>query len=159
MISCLWIIWRKRRLRIVKVIYLPKEISSYPLAKELASYRAVILKEKEPELVVGEYEKDGNKVLMLFNENIGNAVNTTIQIPGETFIYQYDAFQNQMTRLSRHIDLHLEPYESVVLIQSAKELASDREELLEKQEWYFLSKVSESSSYGKTGIDKQPARF
>ena len=142
----------------VKVIYLPKEISSYPLAKELASYRAVILEEQEPELAVGEYEKDGNKILMLFNENIGNGVNTAIQIPGETFIYQYDAFQDQMTRLSHHIDLHLEPYESVVLVQSEKELDSDREESLEKQEWTDCSDLlsekwkvafADSTSYPK----------
>lgn len=64
----------------VTVIYLPKDIQSCQLAEKLHSYRAVILEKEEPELAVGEYEKDNKRYLMLFNENIGNAVDTVLQI-------------------------------------------------------------------------------
>ena len=107
----------------VTVIYLPKDIQSCQLAEKLHSYRAVILEKEEPELAVGEYEKDNKRYLMLFNENIGNAVDTVLQIQGGKFIYRYDVFEDRMTRVSPCMKLHLEPYESILLIQSEEDLA------------------------------------
>ena len=107
----------------VTVIYLPKDIQSCQIAEKLHSYRAVILEKEEPELAVGEYEKDNKRYLMLFNENIGNAVDTVLQIQGGKFIYRYDVFEDRMTRVSPCMKLHLEPYESILLIQSEEDLA------------------------------------
>lgn len=119
----------------VTVIYLPKDIQSCVLAEKLHSYRAVILEKEELELVAGEYEKDGRKYLMLFNENIGTAIDTVMQIPGETRIYRYDVFEDRMMRVSHQIELHLEPYESAVFVQSEEELLPGERKISEESKW------------------------
>ena len=119
----------------VTVLYLPKDLQSCPLAEKLHSYRAVILEKEEPELAAGEYEKDGRKYLMLFNENIGTAADTVIQIRGDARIYKYDAFEDRMMRVSHQIKLHLEPYESAVFVQSEEELLPGEGRISEEPKW------------------------
>lgn len=131
----------------VTVIYLPKDMQSCSLVEKLHPYRAVLLEREEPELAVGEYEKEGRRYLMLFNENIGKAIDTKMQIPGEGPIYRYDAFEDRMIRVSHQIQLHLEPYESVVFIQEKEEGVSEKMEISKESEWKECSKLLPETWY------------
>lgn len=114
----------------VRVIYLEKDIHTFDTKKELGQYHALVLEEEYPELVAGEYEKDGVYALMLFNENIGNAVETERTIFGNEKIYRYDAFANTLIEASKKEQLVLQPYESVVFLQGEdKKIADIAEEL------------------------------
>lgn len=67
----------------VRVIYLEKEIYNFDMQKELGQYQAVKFTNVYPELVVGEYMKNNVYCLMLFNENIGNTIDTEMTIQTE----------------------------------------------------------------------------
>lgn len=88
----------------------------------LSDYRGVICREKQPELVLGEYEQRGKRYYVLFNENIGNSIHTKIVIPGEGNVYRYDAFADKLYREEHETELHLAPYESAVFAVSMEEL-------------------------------------
>ncbi|NBH81359.1 hypothetical protein D7X88_00250 [bacterium C-53] len=106
----------------VKVIRLTENIHSFHPDEELLQYRAIRTASALPELAVGEYIKDGRNYLMLFNENIGAAIKSEIRIPGEGYLYRYDAFTDRLTKASHKMTLHLAPYESTLFIQSGEEL-------------------------------------
>ena len=55
--------------------------------------------------------------LMLFNENIGNTIDTELTISDGNAVYRYDAFANTLTEVSQKSQLILQPYESVVFLQ------------------------------------------
>ena len=92
------------------------------LGDVLSDYRNVTFEKEEPDLVLGEYERDGKKYYMFFNENTGNDVQTKMMIPGEDFVYRYDAFQNRLYREKHEMELHLKPYESAVFVTTSEEL-------------------------------------
>lgn len=54
---------------------------------------------------------------MLFNENIGNTIDTELTISDGNAVYRYDAFANTLTEVSQTARLVLQPYESVVFLQ------------------------------------------
>ena len=101
----------------VRVIYLEKEIYNFDMQKELGQYQAVKFTNAYPELVVGEYMKNNVYCLMLFNENIGNTIDTEMTISDGNAVYRYDAFANTLTEVSQKSQLILQPYESVVFLQ------------------------------------------
>lgn len=101
----------------VRVIYLEKEIYNFDVQKELGQYQAVKFTNVYPELVVGEYMKNNVYCLMLFNENIGNTIDTEMTISDGNAVYRYDAFANTLTEVSQKSQLILQPYESVVFLQ------------------------------------------
>lgn len=105
----------------VRIIHLEKNIHAFEVKKELRQYRAAKFGKDYPELVAGEYEKDGVRYLMLFNENIGNAVDTELVLPGEEKTYRYDAFANTLVQVSHKEALYLTPYESTVYLMGAGE--------------------------------------
>ena len=55
--------------------------------------------------------------LMLFNENIGDTIDTELTISDGNAVYRYDAFANTLTEVSRTAKLVLQPYESAVFLQ------------------------------------------
>lgn len=115
----------------VRVIYLEKEIRDFDVQKELGQYQVAKFDAEYPELVAGEYLKNDVHHLMLFNENIGNAVNTEMILPGEKKVYRYDVFANTLTEVSQKSQLILQPYESAVFLQGEengmKEIAEELE--------------------------------
>ena len=115
----------------VRVIYLEKEIRDFDVQKELGQYQVAKFDAEYPELVAGEYLKNNVHHLMLFNENIGNAVNTKMILPDKKKVYRYDAFANTLTEVSQKSQLILQPYESAVFLQGEesgmKEIAEELE--------------------------------
>ncbi len=111
------------------------------LGQALSEYRGIRCAQDQPDLVLGEYERDGSRYYMLFNENVGQAVHTEITIPGldaddrrqtaeesgtdlchfNGYVSRYDGFSDTLTRAEHHMMLHLEPYESAVFIVSQEE--------------------------------------
>lgn len=94
------------------------KVSLDELGTVLSEYRGVICEEEQPELVLGEYERGGRKYYMLFNENTGNAVHTRVNIPGKGNVYRYDAFRDKIYLADHDMMLHLEPYESVIFVET-----------------------------------------
>lgn len=92
------------------------------LGECLKEYCGIICGEEQPDLVLGEYLQDSRKYYMMFNENIGQDVCTSVEIPGEGYVYRYDAFADTLTPASHEVDLCLAPYESAVFVVSETEL-------------------------------------
>ena len=120
------------------------------LGQALSEYRGIRCAQDQPDLVLGEYERDGSRYYMLFNENVGEAVHTEIIIPGlvpekpeagedtgeaegisereetdscngDGYVSRYDGFSDTLSRAEDRMLLHLEPYESAVFIVSRRE--------------------------------------
>ena len=106
-------------------------VSLDQLGECLKKYRGVICREEQPDLVLGEYLQDGRKYYMMFNENIGQDVCTSVEIPGEGYVYRYDAFADTLTPAAHEIDLCLAPYESAVFVVSETELECTGEDVPE----------------------------
>ena len=97
------------------------------LGETLAEYRKVVFAQAQPDLAVGEYERDGQRYYMIFNENIGKTIRTEISLPHAEHVYRYDAFSGKTYEVSTDpasgkFFLSLEPYESVVLLESEENL-------------------------------------
>lgn len=104
-----------------------KVISLKQLGEELENYRAVILEKEEPYLVVGEYEKDGKKLYMFFNENIHEKISTKVYVKEKQGV-SYQAFDGTKKKLKADkegFSLELTPYESAVWIFGAGEGAEE----------------------------------
>lgn len=93
------------------------------LGEGLDEYRGIRCGEKQPDLVLGEYLQNGRKYYMMFNENIGQDIRTSVEIPGGGYVYRYDAFADTITPASHEMDLCLAPYESAIFVVSGTELA------------------------------------
>lgn len=92
------------------MIYLEKEIYNFDMQKELGQYQAVKFTNAYPELgSQGEYMKNNVYCLMLFNENIGNTIDTEMTISDGNAVYRYDAFANTLTEVSQKSQLILQP--------------------------------------------------
>ena len=61
------------------------------LGKCLKDYQSLAIKDEEPDLVIGEYEKNDTKYWMFFNENISKEIYIEIGTK-ELELYQYDAY-------------------------------------------------------------------
>ncbi len=99
-----------------------------PLARcktVLKEYRVLHTKDEYPELAVGEYLGHNRKIYMLFNENIGNAIDTEVRLQeSDRDFVRYDAFEDRFYELCPSegaYHLHLEPYESVIWISKGEE--------------------------------------
>ena len=53
---------------------------SRQLGKYLKDYQSLVIEGEEPELVIGEYEKNDTKYWMFFNENISKEFHIEIEI-------------------------------------------------------------------------------
>ena len=100
------------------------------LGETLAEYRKVFFAQVQPDLAVGEYERDGQRYYMIFNENIGKTIRTEISLPHAEHVYRYDAFSGKTYEVSTDpasgkFFLSLEPYESVVLLESEENLPAE----------------------------------
>lgn len=111
----------------VNVLYLESTeesgVSLKDLGRELLAYQAVTLKEEEPDLVIGEYVREGKKYLMMFNEHIGHTIHTSIRLKDQGYISCYDAMEDRMYQPKEDAfgyELTLHPYESVIWIISDK---------------------------------------
>lgn len=67
---------------------------------------------------------------MIFNENIGKTIRTEISLPHAEHVYRYDAFSGKTYEVSTDpasgkFFLSLEPYESVVLLESEENLPAE----------------------------------
>ncbi|MCD8084740.1 MAG: glycoside hydrolase [Clostridiales bacterium] len=97
------------------------------LGGALSAYQAVHLAQAQPDLVVGEYARDGKRFYMLFNENIGRAIQTSITFPADGNLYRYDALTDilwEAPRQNGNCLLTLDAYESAVFVVSREPLAA-----------------------------------
>lgn len=89
------------------------------LGSALHSYQAVSLKTEEDDLVIGEYEKDGQKKYMFFNESISKNIDNYIKVKENKKGYRYDAFNGMYYPLVKEDDgylLQLTPYEAAIWV-------------------------------------------
>lgn len=119
----------------VRVLYADGEgetaVSLLELGNVLSPYQAVALSEAQPDLVVGEYEKDACKYYMMFNEHIGHGINTVVKFREEGYVYRYDAMEDALYEAAKAEDgyrLSLQPYESVIYVVSPVELEAEKTE-------------------------------
>lgn len=136
----------------VRVIYLEKEIYNFDVQKELGQYQAVKFTNAYPELTVGEYMKNDVYCLMLFNENIGNTIDTELTISDGNAVYRYDAFANTLTEVSQTAKLVLQPYESVVFLQGEE---NQVKAIAEKLEAVFTEEFDRESGKKLFGTDDE----
>ena len=112
------------------------------LGKCLKDYQSLAIKDEEPDLVIGEYEKNDTKYWMFFNENISKEIYIEIGTK-EQELYQYDAYRNVMTKLEtadQKVVLNLAPYETILWMTKPYEdieiTANDAlYEFTKKKEW------------------------
>ena len=112
------------------------------LGKYLKDYQSLVIEGEEPELVIGEYEKNDTKYWMFFNENISKEFHIEIEIK-EPQLYQYDAYRNVITKLEivdQKAVLNLAPYETVIWMTKPYEESKEMEynalyEFSKKKEW------------------------
>ena len=100
--------------------------------EKLKEYQSVILKEEQPDLVVGEYQKDGKQYFYMFNESIGHDVETLVSFKQEGYVYRYDAFHDIICEPAcseksgqKYYNLSLHTYESTIWILSKTKLDAD----------------------------------
>lgn len=97
----------------------------------LKSHRAVQLDQEQPYLVVGEYEKDGKRIFMFFNENIGETIDAKVSVDVEGKGLRYNAFDGSRHALKQEQDgirLVLSPYESAIWIFGEEEAVEEKQE-------------------------------
>lgn len=87
---------------------------------------------------------------MLFNENIGNTIDTELTISDGNTVYRYDAFANTLTEVSQTARLVLQPYESVVFLQGEE---SQVKAIAEKLEAGFTGEFDRESGKKSFGTD------
>lgn len=135
-----------------------KVISLKELGNTLSDYRKVLFSEEQPDLVVGEYQKNNLNYFMIFNENIGKTITTEATIiTDDKMIARYDAFSGKTYSMdmtgNKKCRINLAPYESVILIAGdgikiieQKKIAYE-EELVLPEKWNIS--FADSSSYPK----------
>lgn len=95
----------------------PEIVSLLQLGTALEQYRSLKTEKAVPELVQGEYEKDGVRYYLFFNEHIGKAIDTGVFLEQQGI--QYDAYRDISAPIKicdGRAKLHLEPYETVIWI-------------------------------------------
>lgn len=103
-----------------------KTVELKQLGRYLMQYQACRLGEEQPDLAVGEYEKDGRKFYMFFNESIGHDIHTTVDFVKTGFLYRYDAMRDEIFEMCpEEFVLSLEPYESTIIIASPQKLPAE----------------------------------
>lgn len=114
----------------VNVIYLVRQGSEASdgqvrlenLGDYLRNYRAICCGKPQRDLVVGEYVQEGQTYYMLFNESLSQAVDTSIVVKGNGHLYRYDAWTDMIYPAHHEMDLHLEPYESLILVECDRKM-------------------------------------
>ena len=88
------------------------------VAASLAPWRHVLFAGEEPDVAVGEYEKDGTRYYLFFNESTSRTVDAAVSLPRETAgrLWVYDAATDTSTLLPAERRLHLAPYEATVWV-------------------------------------------
>ena len=130
-------------------------ISLKALGNTLADSKKVLFSEEQPDLVVGEYQKNGENYFMIFNENIGRTITTEVTVTCGGTIMRYDAFSGKtyavdMTENGR-CRISFAPYESIILVAGEKNMAAEplykaSEETLNLPEKWAVS-FADSLSY------------
>lgn len=81
----------------------------------------LVIRYKQPYLRAYQYRHDQLEVLMLFNENPDQPIETSITLPGSGVWLRYDAFTNKVDRVGAgenyQLDLRLSAYESLILLR------------------------------------------
>ena len=101
-------------------------ISLYNLGSVMESqgYSSIELGKSLPELVFYEYEKAGKIYRMFFNENVVDAVDTTVRLKKRCgTVYGFDAWKDKYYSVSENdgsFRLCLKPYEAVVWCESGE---------------------------------------
>lgn len=98
----------------------PEIVPLEEIGTALQNYRSLTFDHAVPDLVMGEYERDGAHYYLFSNENIGRAVSAAVHVPEQ--ILQYDVYRNVCAPLpvkDGKAMLHLAPYETVVWIVGA----------------------------------------
>lgn len=93
------------------------------LGEKLSGMRAIKLDKEIPDLVAGVYERDGKRLYMFFNENVGTAIHADAYLDTEGHICRYDAMTDSLYKAGDadgSIRLDLEPYESSVFVVSKR---------------------------------------
>lgn len=91
------------------------------LGTALREYQAIRTETPQPYLAVYEYSRGGRQFYMLFNESIGQSVETAAAFQAEGYAYRYDALSDTVyeeTQDDHKIHINLQPYESAVYIFS-----------------------------------------
>lgn len=95
------------------------------LSKTLIEIKAneVLLTNEQKDLTYYHYHHEDGEVYMFFNESIMDDVDTTVTLNDHDHLMIYDAYQNQTYHLNCIrknnqiiFDLHLKPYQSLVLV-------------------------------------------
>lgn len=98
------------------------------LYKRLAQLKAqeVMLESEEKDLTYYHYHQNDGEIYMFFNESIIDEVNTIVKLNSNEELMIYDAYSNQTYHLDYTkdnnqivFDLHLKPYESLVLLSGS----------------------------------------
>lgn len=100
------------------------------LGNVLQPYQAVGLKEAKPDLVVGEYIKNGQKKYMFFNESLDKSIHIYVKVKEKVNGYRYDAFTGSYNLLPKEPEgylLQLTPYESAIWIFTQEALECGQE--------------------------------
>lgn len=102
------------------------------IKEKLKNYQAIKLEEEQPDLVVGEYLKDGKHFYMMFNESIGHDIETFLSFETDHNIYRYDALKDVMYKPAcfekngqKYYKLSLHTYETAIWIESETTLEAD----------------------------------
>lgn len=91
------------------------------LAELLSSDRPFLAEKQYHGLVFGDYEKDGQRIWLFFNESLTETVDMELSIPADLIPYEYDAAANKLCQ--GNYRLCLSPYESAVWILSDTAIA------------------------------------
>lgn len=108
-------------------------VSLDELGNVLRKYKAIEMKDEQPDLVVGEYIKEGRKYLMMTNEHIGHSIDTAITFKESGTVYCYDAMEDVLTlseKTESGYHLQLSPYESRIWVLSDEKLDAVSEKTL-----------------------------
>lgn len=98
------------------------------IGKELASKSSIRLSDPQPDLVVGDYEKEGWAIKMLFNENTSEAIEADADFNENGPLYQYDPMINEVFKISDDGKFHLTLHpEQTMIYFYGKELADGKE--------------------------------
>ena len=138
-------------------------------------YQEIVLESEQPYLRFYHYQKESMDIFMFFNEHPYNAIDTSIDIPIDSEVYVYNAFENKLlkktfkkTERGVRIPARLECYESIILVlgevsTSIKSLEIGNEKSIIKKdeleirgEWKIsiaTAKEYPSFRYWKTNFD------
>ncbi len=124
--------------RIPNVLFVDEKPSNYhgkgevislaDLGQAVQPYRSIVPVNVIPFLRVYEYDQPDGKAYFLMNTSITEPIHTTAALPDLDSFAIYDAFANTLLPVNHtkdsQIEIDLQPYESLILVQTAPESPS-----------------------------------